>query len=107
MLIKLNIGSENEKVKNTRPVEFEGENLAERREYEGDDTRGTDETLYSTPDGRFIVYEESWSKWQGEYNNYSLHEVHINDLGINGWFEALGRIAGFGRPLTLDEALEA
>jgi hypothetical protein len=48
---------------------------------------------------------EDWSRWQGEPNTYDLLEVTEADLGPNGRFEALGREAGFGRPLTLDEAL--
>lgn len=97
---------------NTREVQFVGEKLATRREYGYSehtggitDTRGTDETLYRTEDGRLVVYVEDWSKWQGEPNRYSLVEVTEDDLGVNGRFEALGAEAGFGRPLTLDEAL--
>jgi len=96
----------------TREVEFVGEKLATRREYGYSehtggitDTRGVDETLYKTEDGRLVVYVENWSHWQGEPNSYHLVEVSEDDLGVNGRFEALGREAGFGRPLTLDEAL--
>jgi len=32
-------------------------------------------------------------------------EIEQEDLSVNGRFEALGREAGMGRPLTLDEAL--
>jgi len=96
----------------TRDVEFEGEELARRKEYGYSDrtggvtdTRGTTETLYRAADGRLVVYVEEWSHWQGEPNRYHLLEVTEDDLGVNGRFEALGREAGFGRPLTLDEAL--
>ena len=96
----------------TREVEFVGEELARRKEYGYSDrtggvtdTRGTTETLYKTEDGRLVVYVENWSHWQGEPNSYHLVEVTEDDLGVNGRFEALGREAGFGRPLTLDEAL--
>jgi len=54
-----------------------------------------------------VVYVEDWSRWQGEPNHYSLCQVTEADLGVGGRFEALGREAGFGRPLTLDEALDA
>jgi hypothetical protein len=96
---------------NLRPVEFEGEKLAGIKNYgykdsgAPDDTRGTKETLYKTVDGRFVVYLEDWSHWQGEPNTYDLQEVTEADLGPNERFEALGREAGFGRPLTLNEAL--
>jgi len=96
----------------TREVEFVGEELATRRTYGLSDrtggltdTRGVDETLYKAEDGRYIVYVEEWSHWQGEPNHYHLVEVTEDDLGVNGRFEALGAEAGFGRPLTLDEAL--
>jgi hypothetical protein len=95
------------------PVTFEGEELARRTEYgEGrggvgiTDTRGVTETLYKTGDGRLIVHVEDWSRWQGEPTTESLHQATSADLGPNGCFEALGREAGFGRPLTLDEALD-
>ena len=56
----------------TRPVEFEGEQVAQTHVYGTDrvgspsDTRGTTETLYRAADGRLVVYVEDWSKWQGE-----------------------------------------
>ena len=94
-----------------RPVEFVGERLAERTEYgSGDhgltDTRGVTETLYKTEDGRYVVHVEDWSRWQGEPDTYHLHVATPEDLGPGGRYEALGREAGLGRPLTLDEALE-
>ena len=96
----------------TRDVEFVGEELARRKVYgysdrtgEVTDTRGITETLYRVEDGRLVVYVEEWSHWQGEPNRYHLLEVTEDDLGVNGRFEALGREAGFGRSLTLDEAL--
>ena len=95
----------------TRRVEFVGEELASRTEYglgRGGgitDSRGVTETLYKTEDGRLVVHVEDWSHWQGEPNVYSLVEVTEADLGANGRFEALGVEAGYGRPLTLDEAL--
>ena len=98
---------------NRRPVEFEAEMLAERTEYGigrngyPTDTRGVTETLYKTADGRFVVHIEDWSRWQGEPSTYRLLEVSEADLGVGGNFEALGREAGLGRPLSLDEALPA
>jgi len=98
---------------NTQVVEFEGEKLAERTTYginerSGSltDTRGTTQTLYKTSDGRYVIHIEQWSKWQGEPNIYSLEEVTAEQLGPNGQYEMLGKEAGFGRPLTLDEALQ-
>jgi len=95
-----------------RTVEFEGEGLAQRNEYGYSarsggltDTRGIKETLYRADDGRFVVYVEEWSRWQGEPNTSALFVVGEGDLGVGGEFEALGREAGMGRALTLDEAL--
>lgn len=95
-----------------RPVSFEGEQLATRTEYGYDskrgnltDTRGVTETLYRTADGRMVVHVKDWSQWIGEPTTESLVEVSEGDLQA-GAFEALGREAGFGRDLTLAEALE-
>jgi len=94
-----------------RPVTFTGEELGEYQEYgleRGNltDTRGTTETLYRAEDGRLIVHSYEWSHWQGEPNTEFLTEVTEEDLRPGGRFEALGAVCGFGRPLTLDEALE-
>lgn len=93
-----------------RPVEFVGEELAQRTEYglhrgNPTDTRGVTETLYRTEDGRLVVHVEDWSRWQGEPDHHSLVQVTEADLQPGGRFEALGREAGLGRSLTLDEAL--
>ncbi|MCD6552438.1 MAG: hypothetical protein J7M16_00350 [Anaerolineae bacterium] len=94
-----------------RPVVFEGEEVAKHTEYFYDngqrlsDTRGVTQTLYRVSDGRLVVHVEEWSRWQGEPNYYTLVGVTEEDLGVGGHFEALGREAGYGRPLTLDEAL--
>ncbi|HOG46785.1 MAG TPA: hypothetical protein PLJ35_14770 [Anaerolineae bacterium] len=94
-----------------RPVEFVGELVASRTEYGYSDrgylsdTRGVDESLYRAEGGRLLVYTEDWSRWQGEPNHYTLREVTEADLAVGGDYEALGREAGFGRPLTIDEAL--
>jgi hypothetical protein len=91
----------------TRPVEFEGEELASVTDFIGGDTRGVTETLYKTEDGDLAVHIEDWSRWQGEPTTYCLQAVSEEDLGPGGRFEKLGRKAGMGRPLTLEEALEA
>jgi len=94
-----------------RPVTFEGEKLGVYREYgqgrDGGptDTRGTTETLIRASDGRLVVHVDEWSKWQGEPNDEWLTEVTEADLRPGGSFEDLGGACGFGRPLTLDEAL--
>ena len=96
-----------------RAVEFEGEKLAQVTEYgEGrngglTDTRGTTETLYKTSDGRLVVHVDDWSRWQGEPNTETLVEVTVEDLGPDGEHWQLGEKAGFGRPMTLDEVLNA
>ena len=104
-------GSSGQKNDDRREVEFFGEQLASRTEYESDrsgsitDTRGVTETLYRSDTGRLIVHIKDWSKWQGEPDTYSLHEVTDTDLQPGGRFENLGHEAGYGRPLTLDEGL--
>lgn len=106
--IRLEIGTwweENGRIQSTtRPVEFVGKLLAEHTQYMGLE-RGITECLYRTEDGRYVVYLRDWSRWQGEPNTYTLRAVDEGDLGVGGCFEMLGRAAGFGRPLTLDEAL--
>lgn len=96
---------------NRREVQFVGEELATRTEYGHSDkggitdTRGVTETLYRTEDGRLIVHVKDWSHWRGEPNHYSLHEITEADLQPGGQYDGLGTEAGFGRPLTLEEAL--
>ena len=96
---------------NTRAVEFIGEKLGQVIKFGEDrnggltDSRGTTLTLYKTEDDWLLVHTKEWSQWQGEPNDYSLQAVTPDDLGPNGRFEALGYEAGYGRPLTLDEAL--
>jgi hypothetical protein len=93
-------------VAHLRPVEFEAQELGRYGTLTGDnDTRGIDQTLYKTEDGRLIVYNKDWSLWQGEPTTYSLHQVDEADLSPTGEFSDLGYESGFGRPLTLDEAL--
>lgn len=91
-----------------RPVEFQGEKLAYHSFYTGDDDiRGVNQTLYKTPEGRLIVHIKDWSRYQGETDTYSLVEITSpeEELGPEGEFWQLGQEAGYGRPLTLDEAL--
>jgi hypothetical protein len=94
-----------------RPVEFEAEQLAEHSYFVGvngelpTESRGAKETLYRVSDGRLVVYVERWSRWQDEPNEFLLKQVSKEDFDVGGVFEALGRRAGLGRPLTLDEAL--
>ena len=69
------------------------------------DSRGAKETLYKATDGRLIVYVEKWSRWLEEPNMFLLKQASKDDFDVGGEFESLGRKAGLGRPLTLDEAL--
>lgn len=94
-----------------REVEFEGEEIARATWYGHNertggltDTRGVTQVLYRTPDGRYIVHTEAWSRWQGEPTTYHLREVLMEDLQPGGEYEVLGYKV-IGRPLTLDEAL--
>ncbi len=93
-------------------VIFEAEELGSHTEYGYDDrrgnltdTRGTTETLYRTADGRLVVHVKDWSRWRGEPTVESLQAVTEKDLQPGGQREDLGAACGFGRPLTLDEAL--
>jgi len=95
-----------------REVTFEGERLGSITTYGYDtkrgnltDTRGTDETLYRSADGRLVVHVKEWSRWQGEPTIEHLHAVTEKDLQPGGRFDALGNECGYGRPMTLDEAL--
>ncbi len=96
-----------------RTVEFVGEVLGHLTTYGYDakrgqltDTRGTTETLYRVEDGRMVVHVKDWSQWQGEPTTETLQTTSEVDLQPGGHFEALGAACGFGRPLTLDEAIE-
>lgn len=97
---------------NRREVEFAGEKLGSLITYGYDtkrgnltDTRGVIETLYRHADGRLVVHVKDWSHWQGEPTTESLFVVKDEDLQPGGRYEALGTECGFGRPLTLDEAI--
>lgn len=98
-------------VEDTRmPVEFEGEEVAHLGSF-GDhrggisDTRGRNETLYTTDDGKLIAHVEQWSHWQGEPNIERLQEIKQTDLEPGGEFEQLGVKAKMSRSMTVDEAL--
>jgi hypothetical protein len=87
-------------------VKFTGEKLGQHTHYPGQsDDRGLTTTLYRTEDERLIVYAEDWTNWQGETSTYSLYEVQEEDLQPGGRFADVGAVSGYGRPLTLDEAL--
>jgi len=94
----------------TQEVEFVADDLGEHDELstrngQVTDTRGVHQVLYHTDDGRYVVSEEDWSKWQGEPTTYKLHQATLDDLGPTGRFAALGAECDLSRPLTLDEAL--
>ena len=95
-----------------RDVEFKGEFVADRTVYGYDDrrgkptdTRGTTQALYRLESGSYVVHTRYWSHWQGEEDSSTLERATAKDLQFDGPFEALGRAAGMGRPLTLAEAL--
>ena len=72
-----------------RPVEIQGEELAQRTEYSRHeenitDTRRSTETLYKTYDGRLVVHIEDWSRRQGEPTIESLRKVSEADLQPGG-----------------------
>ena len=110
--IRLEIGSSvvnnsGRVIEDWRPVEFEGEKLAETHPHSGarSDTRGTVQTLYRAADGRLVVYVYNWSRWQGEPDTKQLCEVSEADLSPTGRFAQLGHEAGFWDTMTLDQAL--
>ena len=94
-----------------RVVRFEGEKLGKYRLYDPGvnggitETRGLTQTLYRAADGRLVVHVLKWTRWQGEPTTYTLLVATEADLSLDGAFEDLGYECGFGRPLTLDEAL--
>ena len=97
--IQLFIGSS--RILSGRPVEFVGEEIGRWSTLTGDDdTRGVKQVLYKREDDRLVVFVKD-----AEADVMSLHEVTAADLGVNGQYEELGYKCGFGRPLTLDEAL--
>ena len=95
-----------------RPVEFEGQELGKLTVYGYDqkrgrltDTRGTTQTLYQTADGGLVVHVETWSRWAGEPNVSRVEAITEDDLRVGGAYDDLGHECGFGRALTLEEAL--
>lgn len=92
-------------------VQFTGEKLGSYTEYGTDrhgritDTRGTTETLYRTEDGQLVVHIDDWSRWEGEPGSETLRRVREEDLHPGGPYTHLGAACGFGRPLTLVEAV--
>jgi hypothetical protein len=60
-------------------IKFRGRELASYRSYNGQtgsgDDRGMTHTLYQTEKGKFLLYAEEWSRWQGEAN-YRSYEVY-------------------------------
>jgi hypothetical protein len=108
--VKLLVGSEGSTswgkfVENTREVEFKADLLGEVELPVYDRDRGIKQELYRTSGKQLIVYTYEWTNWQGETSWRSIAEVSNEHLGPNGRYEALGLACGFGRPLTLDEAL--
>lgn len=51
-------------------IRFSGEEVGFYRQLHGQfssgDDRGTDYRLYKTPDGKYRVHIDTWSRWQGE-----------------------------------------
>lgn len=95
-----------------RTVEFQAEHLGSHSEPEiasggGSPNRGSRFNLYRTDDDQLVVYVANWTYWQGESQTYRLYVITEADLRVGGEYEHLGHACGFGRPLTLDEAIEA
>lgn len=47
-------------------IRFTGKEIAFCRKLQGNDTRGINYTLYRTKKGKFLLFVEDWSHWQGE-----------------------------------------
>ena len=95
-----------------RAVEFEGQPLGKLTVYGYDDRRGrlTDtsgvtQKLYRTADGGLVVHVETWSRRVGEPNVSRVEAITEDDLRGGGAYDDLGHECGFGRALTLEEAL--
>lgn len=105
-------GTSGQKQDNTRSVLFRATQLAQVIEHDYDtekdalsDTRGITSTLYRTDDDRLVVHVKDWSNWVNEHTTHTIAEITLADLALGGPYERLGQEGGFGRPLTLEEAL--
>jgi hypothetical protein len=62
-------------------IKFTGRELASFRSYHGEvssgDDRGMTHTLYQTEKGKFLIYTEEWSRWDGEadYKSYEVYDT--------------------------------
>lgn len=106
--IEVYIGYVSETEDNTRVVKFSGEVLGQLTASGHNNSRGRDYALYKTGDEpeKLVLHTRIWSHWRGEGNSYTLEEVTRSDLDPMGKYWQIGKHAGFGRPLSLDEALE-
>jgi hypothetical protein len=88
----------------TRPVEFDGEEVA-RHQWETGACSGIRQRLFKTDDDRYIVSTATWCTKPRQETSYSLHEIDEGDLQAGGEYEALGR-ALRSEALSLEEALD-
>lgn len=86
-------------------VRFTGEEVTSHRflDEPGRDSRGSKETLYRLPDGRYRVETRRWSQWQGEEDdNYANIEGPLTREELIEQFGALASNAGLMEEIDLD-----
>lgn len=93
-------GGPREESEDLKKIKFIGKQIASFRSLHGQtgsrDDRGMDYSLYLTQKGKFLLYKDDWSRWQGEYSvsEYeiyeSLKEVEAPEGLINEAKEELG-----------------
>lgn len=96
-----------EVVDDRQRVEFEAEIIGQYNRLTDEESLDRlCETLYRTADGRLIVHSADLPTWATDRRGrWTLREIREADLRPGGRFQALGARCGYGRPLTLDEAL--
>lgn len=98
--IRLYVGKTEGAFSSLRPVEFQGERLAQTQSSVG--IRRIQKALYKAVDGELLVHVKALEKSAGFPTSYSLHLVEDVDLAEGGDHEELGRAYG---TLSLAEVL--
>ena len=86
--IELEVGTRSGVMSDTpdlKKIRFTGKELAFHRKLQGNDTRGVDTTLYRTKKGKFLLFVEDWSRWQGEAttSEYFIYDT-LEDVETSG-----------------------
>jgi len=72
------------------PIRFKGERIGYGCPDQGDDTRGTNVSIYETGGGKYVGKIERWTRWQGE----SGHTKAASFAGFSGLIEWLKEDCG-------------